>query len=73
MSVEASDPIIGRRVRIHKNQNRIGGDKYPGRYGTVLKRNSIDKTHIYVQLEPTARAKERVETFWLRDLIFLED
>ncbi len=66
---------VGRRVRIKKNQGLIGGDKYPGRFGTIIKEHPIKVPQLlfYVALEPTARAKERVDAFWLSTLIFLDE
>lgn len=65
--------LIGKRVRIRKNQRRLGGDKYPGRYGTVLRTNVCDDKLFYIVLEPTARAKERIETFWQDDFFVAEE
>jgi len=63
--------LIGRRVQIAKQQNRIGGAKCPGRTGTVAGLNGCDNTLIYVDLDATKRAKERRETFWLSELAFV--
>ncbi len=65
--------MIGKRVIVHKHQNRLGPPKCPGRTGEIIKISGIDENHVYVRLEPTARAKEKVETFWLEDLIILDD
>ena len=53
----------GTRVRVKKNQNRIGGDIYPGRFGVIKRLHPIEVPEplYYVDLEPTARAKARTE------------
>lgn len=66
---------VGEDVRIKKNQGRLGGDKYPGRFGTIVKSHpiSVPEPLFYVALKPTDRAKGRIDTFWLRDLIFMDN
>ena len=59
------------RVCVKQEQNRLGGPHYPGRVGTVLRENECGRAtdgRWYVRLEPTQRAKERVETFWTSEL-----
>jgi hypothetical protein len=75
-NINQSAPMSnGTRVRVKKHQGRLGGDKYPGRFGSVVRLNSValpDRLY-YVDLEPTKRAKARRETFWERDLIELTE
>lgn len=54
---------VGTRVRVKKNQNRIGGDIYPGRFGVIKRLHPIEVPEplYYVDLEPTARTKARTE------------
>ncbi len=65
----------GTRVRVKKNQGRLGGDKYPGRFGVIARLHPFDKPErlYYVDLEPTNRAQARRETFWEKNLIDLTD
>ncbi|MGZ8172853.1 MULTISPECIES: hypothetical protein [Methylobacter] len=52
---------IGTRVRVKKNQNRIGGDIYPGRFGVINRLHpiTVPEPLYYIDLEPIARAKAR--------------
>ncbi len=66
---------LGCEVLVRHNQRRLGGDKYPGRKGVVIEENRLGRSDgglWYVRLHPTTRAKERVETFWTRDLDVIE-
>jgi len=62
----------GKKVIVKKNQTRIGGAKYPGRTGVVIRANSCDANLLHVKLDPTASAKETVTTFWLKELEFVD-
>lgn len=60
---------LGDEVVVKSEQRlRLGAAKFPGRRGAVVSRNSCgadDRGGLwYVRLEPTRRAKSRVETFW---------
>ena len=59
------------RVRIKREQNRLGSPKYPGRVGTVGRRNMIGGENgglWYVDLDATRRAKAHTEMFWGTEL-----
>jgi hypothetical protein len=73
--IHAEDKYANRRVRIKKNQPVLGGDRYPGRFGTVVRIHPFLKPQplLYIQLDPTSRAKGREEVFWLSCLIFLDE
>lgn len=66
---------IGQRVAILRDQSatRFGPPKYPGRTGTVVRRNPNGGEHHnglwYVQLDATSRAKPRIEPFWGKEFI----
>lgn len=65
---------IDKEVIARYNQRRLGGDKYPGRTGIVIEENFHGRSDgglWYVKLYATSRAKERLETFWSRDLILV--
>ncbi len=65
---------VGMKVRVRQEQNRLSGPHYPGRIGTVPRENECGRRTgglWYVQLEPTDRAKERVEAFWTWELEIL--
>jgi hypothetical protein len=67
----------GMIVRVKREQpGRIGGPKCPGREGEVLSLNSCSRPEKdsglwNVRLRATNRAKERVDTFWGKDLEIL--
>jgi hypothetical protein len=66
----------GMRVRVKQEQDRLGGPRYPGRIGTILRENLCGRRTgglWYVRLEPTHRAKERVEAFWTWELEILKE
>lgn len=75
--MKAQPSIIpnGTRVRVKKNQGRIGGDVYPGRFGVIERLHpiAVPEPLYYVALEPTARAKARTEVFSHRYLIDLTE
>jgi len=58
---------LGMRVRVKREQNRIGGPLYPGREGVVVADNICGSDrgdgYWYVLLRATRRAKERIELF----------
>lgn len=65
------DTLTGHHVAVRPDQNRIGGPKYPGRIGIVLRQNHAGRNPDglwHVRLEPTARAGERVELFCTKEL-----
>lgn len=74
--MQYDDISIGMEVAISRQQNRLGGPKYPGRSGVVVGENENGKfNHLkqleglwYVKLAATNRAKERVESFWSKEL-----
>lgn len=71
----ASQIEIGRRVRVKHKQDRLGGPKYPGRTGAVIRENEFGRSDgglWYVQLEATPRAKARVELFYCKELDLLD-
>lgn len=75
-SVERAKPnheLIGRHVRVKKTSKRLGGALYPGRIGVVSGINGCDENLIYIDLEPTERAKARTVALWLCDLIFRDE
>lgn len=62
---------VGQLVRVRKEQPRLlGKPKYPGRSGCLRRlhpfttEKGFEEQLWYVELEPTARAAARVETFW---------
>jgi len=62
----------GVQVRVAQKQERLGPAKYPGRVGTIERRHPYEEAHNgglwYVRLHATKRGKERVETFWGKEL-----
>ena len=73
-SEQSGTLAAGMRVRVKQEQDRLGGPRYPGRIGTVLRENECGRRTgglWYVNLEPTGRAKERVEAFWTWELEIL--
>ena len=58
----------GVRVRVKRNQGRIGGDKFPGREGIVQTIVNNFNGYCYVKLDATSRAKERVELLSMKAL-----
>jgi len=58
----------GTRVRVRKEQNRIGGPKCAGRTGYVVGKNRCDENLLYVMLDATSKSAARKETFWLNEL-----
>lgn len=76
VDVKADVAEIGKHVVVRHNQRRLGGDKYPGRKGIVVDENTLGRSDgglWYVRLFPTSRAKERIESFWSRDLQVVGD
>ncbi|MBK6742579.1 MAG: hypothetical protein IPG66_06185 [Hydrogenophilales bacterium] len=63
---------IGVKVVVKREQNQLlGGPKYPGRTGIVVRENSLGRNMgglWYVALEATRRAKPRIELFCSREL-----
>ncbi|MBK4736111.1 hypothetical protein [Noviherbaspirillum pedocola] len=65
------DMLTGEHVAVRHDQTRLGGPKYPGRRGIVLRQNQAGRKPDglwHVRLEPTNRAGERVELFWTKEL-----
>jgi len=60
----------GTRVKVKAVQTRIGRPKYPGRTGTVVRENRFGRPKglWYVELDATAHARMREDTFWTSDL-----
>jgi hypothetical protein len=72
----ASQIEIGSRVRVKREQDRLGGPVYPGRIGVVVRENEFGRSMgglWYVQLEATRRAKERVATLCSNELELLQE
>ena len=63
---------IGNRVRVKREQDRIGPPTCPGRVGEVVRENGFGRGDSgglwYVKLSATTRAKEREDVFWGKDL-----
>ena len=75
-SEQSGTLAAGVRVRVKQEQNRLSGPHYPGRIGTILRENECGRRTgglWYVRLEPTPRAKERVEVFWTWELEIIEE
>jgi len=62
--------VQGTRVKVKAVQNCIGRPKFPGRTGIIVRENRFGRPQglWYVQLDATARASTREETFWTSDL-----
>lgn len=72
-------PGVGHPVRVRKEQKILGKPKYPGRTGRLQRLHpyTVDvpfpEQLWYVELEPTARAAARVETFFGHQLEVVEN
>ena len=72
----ASQIEIGSRVGVKHKQDLLGGPKYPGRTGVVVRENVLGRSDgglWYVQLDATQRAKVRVELFYSKELDLLNE
>ncbi len=72
----ASQIEIGSRVGVKHKQDRLGGPKYSGRTGVVVRENEWGRSDgglWYVQLDATQRAKARVELFFSKELDLLNE
>jgi len=70
LTQSSPSPGVGHPVRVRKEQEILGKPKYPGRNGRLQRLHpyTVDvpfpEQLWYVELEPTARAAARVETFF---------
>lgn len=79
LTQSSPSPDVGHPVRVRKKQEILGKPKYPGRTGRLQRLHpyTVDvpfpEQLWYVELEPTARAAARVETFFGHQLEVVEN
>jgi len=79
LTQSSPSPGVGHPVRVRKEQEILGKPKYPGRTGRLQRLHpyTVDvpfpEQLWYVELEPTARAAARVETFFGHQLEVVEN
>ncbi len=79
LTQSSPSPGVGHPVRVRKKQEILGKPKYPGRTGRLQRLHpyTVDvpfpEQLWYVELEPTARAAARVETFFGHQLEVVEN
>jgi hypothetical protein len=69
---ETGDALApGRRVFMRPAAHRGGRSYHPGRVGTLIRRNLTDPSLWYVDLDATARAKQRQICCFEKDLALM--